>query len=118
MDGIEATKRIRQLEQESGRPPIAIVGYTASVEQSALRRAEEAGMDMILSKPCSIPKLRALIETILLAQDMANADPTGTATQCTNNSDGDGGFYSDQHGMSRPTIRMNHHGGALHVELY
>lgn len=31
MDGIQATKNIRQLEQESGRPPIAIVGYTAGL---------------------------------------------------------------------------------------
>ena len=30
---------------------------------------EAAGMDMILSKPCSIPKLRALISTILLARE-------------------------------------------------
>ncbi|EEH51441.1 uncharacterized protein MICPUCDRAFT_10373, partial [Micromonas pusilla CCMP1545] len=71
MDGIEATRRIRQLEQDTGKPPVAIVGYTASVEQSVLRRAEEVGMDMVLSKPCSIPKLRALIKMILMAHDLA-----------------------------------------------
>jgi CheY-like chemotaxis protein len=31
MVGIETTRRIRQLEAETGRPPILIVGYTASV---------------------------------------------------------------------------------------
>lgn len=65
-------------------------------------------MDMILSKPCSIPKLRALIETILLAQDMADADHTGTVnTQCTTNSAGDHEYHSDQQGLSR--LRLGHH---------
>ena len=34
-------------------------------------------MDMVLSKPCSIPKLRALIKMILMAHDLAN-DSGGT----------------------------------------
>jgi two-component system sensor histidine kinase/response regulator len=35
MDGIEATQRIRQLETETGRPPIPIVGYTVGLAVSS-----------------------------------------------------------------------------------
>jgi len=100
MDGIEATRRIRQLEQDTGKPPVAIVGYTASVEQSVLRRAEEVGMDMVLSKPCSIPKLRALIKMILMAHDLAAHNPSGETlgsdglwnARTTEGGSGDGGW--------------------------
>jgi CheY-like chemotaxis protein len=58
MDGMEATKQIRQLEQEAGRKPSIIIGVTGYTN-----RAEcfAAGMDDFMFKPVTIEQLRSAI---------------------------------------------------------
>jgi CheY-like chemotaxis protein len=58
MDGIEATKQIRQLEQEQGFSKTIIIGVTGYVN-----RAEciAAGMDDFMFKPVTINQLKTII---------------------------------------------------------
>ncbi|ASP40313.1 hybrid sensor histidine kinase/response regulator [Bacterioplanes sanyensis] len=55
MDGIEATRQIRALEQDGHTP---IVALSADVMGEQRRACEEAGMDGYLSKPVRIQELR------------------------------------------------------------
>jgi CheY-like chemotaxis protein/HPt (histidine-containing phosphotransfer) domain-containing protein len=50
MDGLEATRAIRQLEQD-GRRRLPIVAMTANVMPEARERCHAAGMDSFLAKP-------------------------------------------------------------------
>jgi PAS domain S-box-containing protein len=51
MSGIEATRRMRALESEAGRPRTPIIALTASAMAADRRACLEAGMDDHLSKP-------------------------------------------------------------------
>jgi CheY-like chemotaxis protein len=51
MDGIEATRRIRELERQSARSPVPIVALTANGPQVFADRCAPAGMDDHLLKP-------------------------------------------------------------------
>ena len=61
MDGFEATRAIRQWEQEQGRDPVPIVAMTAFALDEDAQRCMEAGADFHLPKPV---KKSALFETI------------------------------------------------------
>lgn len=63
MDGLEATRRIRQLELEQGHEhPVVIVACTANVLESDRERCLEAGMDDFLCKPISLKVLHDAVE--------------------------------------------------------
>jgi signal transduction histidine kinase/ActR/RegA family two-component response regulator len=51
MDGIEATRRIRDLERKSGRTPVPIVALTANGPEVFAERCAPAGMNDHLLKP-------------------------------------------------------------------
>lgn len=63
MDGLEATKKIRQLEQQGRRTPI--VAMTANVFEEDVKKSFEAGMDAHLSKPVDITQMYALLDGII-----------------------------------------------------
>ena len=67
MDGLEATRRIREQEESSGGH-IPIVAMTAYAMSGDRERCLEAGMDGYISKPVS-----------LAALEQAIADPAGAA---------------------------------------
>jgi len=67
MDGLHATRRIRELEGEYGRRPLPIIALTASVLEEDVARTRAAGCNLHLSKPV---KKRLLLDTI------RNAVPT------------------------------------------
>jgi len=70
MNGLEATRAIREQEQGSGhRTPI--IGVTAHALKGDKERCFEAGMDDYLSKPVSPNKLQLKLETWMGAGEMA-----------------------------------------------
>jgi len=65
MDGLEATKAIRNME---GRPDggiIPIVAMTANAFEEDVKKSLEAGMNGHLSKPIDIKKMYALLDMLL-----------------------------------------------------
>jgi two-component system sensor histidine kinase/response regulator len=64
MDGIEATRRIRELELMSGkRTPI--VALTANAMMGTLERCLEAGMEDYLTKPLDISRLQDVLDRFM-----------------------------------------------------
>ena len=61
MDGIEATKCIRQWELESGQERVPIVALTARAFEHDRKRCFSAGMDDFLTKPIRIGLLRSVL---------------------------------------------------------
>ena len=57
MNGIEATKKIRQIEKEKGLNRTTIIALTANSLEGDKERFIEAGMDLYLAKPLDIKKL-------------------------------------------------------------
>lgn len=60
MDGLECTKRIRELEKNTGRhtPIIAVTAYAATSDRTA---CIEAGMDDYISKPFTMDDFRKIL---------------------------------------------------------
>lgn len=61
MDGLEATRSIRQQEQERGLPRCPIVALTANAMPADRKRCLAAGMDDFLSKPITKSALQSVI---------------------------------------------------------
>jgi CheY-like chemotaxis protein len=51
MDGYECTRRIREMENESGQDPVPIVAMTAHVRAVDRSACLEAGMTDFIAKP-------------------------------------------------------------------
>ncbi|MBF0422313.1 MAG: response regulator [Magnetococcales bacterium] len=62
MDGFEATKAIRQLEQESLRPPTPIIALTAHAMKEEGEQIKAAGCNLHLTKPVRKKRLMEAIE--------------------------------------------------------
>ncbi|MEI8257579.1 MAG: ATP-binding protein, partial [Deltaproteobacteria bacterium] len=62
LDGLEATRRIREDEEASGRPRVPIIAMTANAMRGDRERCLEAGMDDYLSKPITLKPLRAALD--------------------------------------------------------
>ena len=65
MDGLEATRRIRELPA-CGRGELPIIAMTANVFQEDIDNCIEAGMDDHLSKPLDIEKVFGILRSYLL----------------------------------------------------
>jgi CheY-like chemotaxis protein len=76
MDGVAATKAIRQREAETGRPRVPIVAVTANAMTHQLAEYTAAGMDDVVAKPIDISRLFAVMERVL---DAADAEPETAA---------------------------------------
>ncbi len=57
MDGLTATRRIREWERENALPPIPIVALTGGVFEHDAQRCFDAGMNDFLAKPLSVNAL-------------------------------------------------------------
>lgn len=64
MDGISATKVIREIEGEGQRTPV--IGVSASVMSDERARYLDAGMDAVVEKPLVTEKLFKTIQSLLL----------------------------------------------------
>jgi CheY-like chemotaxis protein len=61
MDGIEATRRIRSLEQDAGRTRTPVIVITADADFQTQEACRLAGIDALLTKPAPLNKLTAII---------------------------------------------------------
>ena len=71
MDGFEATRQIRLLEQQQNKPPIPIVALTAHAYEHIRNECFDAGMNAHLSKPFSYEQLKKLLQQYASAQSPA-----------------------------------------------
>jgi PAS domain S-box-containing protein len=62
IDGLEVTRRLRRLEENTAAPRHAIVAVTANAQASDREACLTAGMDDYVSKPISATELRRAIE--------------------------------------------------------
>jgi CheY-like chemotaxis protein len=58
MDGLEATRRLRQMQRNGGQPAVPIVALTAHAGDADHSACLAAGMDAVLTKPLSLDALR------------------------------------------------------------
>ena len=72
MDGIEATRRIREWEGDRRHTPI--VALTANAMMGQLERCLEAGMDDYLTKPLDIARLQDVLDTYFGGSSQAMTD--------------------------------------------
>ncbi len=71
MDGITATKRIRELEAEGGRAATPIIALTANVMVEQVQTYLAAGINDVVAKPFEIARLFQAIENCLSPSDEA-----------------------------------------------
>jgi len=72
MDGLEATRRIRDFESRSARRPTKIVAMTANAMMGDRDKCLNAGMDDYLAKPVRPDALQATIERVASAPGKAS----------------------------------------------
>jgi PAS domain S-box-containing protein len=75
LDGLDATRRIREMEQANGRRHTPIVAVTAHALTGDRQRCLDAGMDDYLSKPLEKSAMLALLERISEGRELAVAAP-------------------------------------------
>jgi CheY-like chemotaxis protein len=80
LDGKEATKQIRKIEQETNRKRTPIVGVTGYTDRAS---CIEAGMDDFLFKPVSIEQLRGTVKIWIPESDVPT--PASLAELFANN---------------------------------
>lgn len=68
LDGYEATRKIRNYEQNEGLPGVKIVGLSAHAVLGSQERGLHAGMDDYLVKPLEFEQLSQLVESCLSAK--------------------------------------------------
>jgi PAS domain S-box-containing protein len=88
LDGLAATRLIRQWETEHGRQRTPVIALTASVLEDDVRKAEAAGCDSHLGKPV---KKQTLIDAVRNAAPMPHAlEPTSANAAEPNATDATG----------------------------
>jgi signal transduction histidine kinase/AmiR/NasT family two-component response regulator len=79
MDGLEATRRLRQRERTEGLPRLPVLAMTAHAMAEDRQTCLEAGMDDHVTKPVEPEVLAAAIDHAVLASRSLSADAAGTA---------------------------------------
>ena len=69
LDGLNATANIRAWERAQRRPPIRIIGFTASAFDDEVARCREAGMNDVLTKPIVRAQVEQKLHEYLLGCD-------------------------------------------------
>ena len=73
MDGVAATRTIREAERRTGRDPVRIVALSANAMTHQVQSYLAAGMDLHVPKPIEIPRLRAALEGLGEVRETAAA---------------------------------------------
>ncbi len=66
MDGFEATRKVREMEQSAGQGHIPIVALTARAMSGDRKKCLDAGMDGYVSKPIDRMQLYETIESFFI----------------------------------------------------
>ena len=74
MDGLEATRRIRVLESERGRPRTPILALTANAMHHQVEEYLSAGFDGVVAKPIQVSRLVEAMENALVAGEARHED--------------------------------------------
>jgi PAS domain S-box-containing protein len=69
MDGLEATRQIREWERRMQITPVPIIAVTANAFDSDRQRCLAAGMNDFITKPIAVAELQRLMERWLSRQD-------------------------------------------------
>ena len=69
MDGIEATRAIRAIEEKNLRPRMPIVALTADAMETGKRACREAGMDGFLTKPVDPAELEEMFRMLFPSEE-------------------------------------------------
>jgi CheY-like chemotaxis protein len=72
MDGIEATRAIRAMEERNSRPRMPIVALTADALETGKRACREAGMDGFLTKPVDPAELEEMFLMLFPSEDRSH----------------------------------------------
>ena len=64
MDGVTATREIRQAEARTGRPRTPIIALSANAMVHQVKEYLNAGMDMHVAKPIQLAKLHEALEHV------------------------------------------------------
>jgi len=62
MDGLTATRRLREQELATGQPRVPVIALTGGVFADDAVRCQEAGMDDFLAKPISFDLLKTIVD--------------------------------------------------------
>ncbi|MBP7497564.1 MAG: response regulator [Bacteroidales bacterium] len=65
MDGIEATRKIRQIEKDNNKVKSVIIAMTANCMRDVIDQCLEAGMDTYIKKPVKPVELEKQLREIL-----------------------------------------------------
>ncbi|MEK6215606.1 MAG: response regulator, partial [Boseongicola sp.] len=79
MNGYDATRQIREIEQAQGLDRTPIIGLTANAMQGDREKCLEAGADDYLAKPISTAKLTAMIESWIGSKSKAETSAAASA---------------------------------------
>ncbi|MEE2729697.1 MAG: response regulator [Pseudomonadota bacterium] len=74
LNGFDATRAIREWEQDCGRNPIPIIALTAHIMDEHKERSLECGMNAYLAKPIELSELRDVLIQWQDARDHADSD--------------------------------------------
>ena len=74
MDGLAATKAIREFEAQTGRPRTPIAMMTANTYRDHQQMAETAGTDLFLPKPINAETLLSALEVLLTDPEPATRE--------------------------------------------
>lgn len=108
MDGIEATKRIREAEQSSDRH-VPIIALTAGALEEEKKRALACGMDDFLTKPVDRTKIKSAMDKMLFQTQQRTAEQAHSTTAQRTHFDYDGFFdaFGDDHDVPHELIRIS-----------
>ncbi len=67
LDGLDCTRRWREIESRQGRPRLTVVAMTATIDAGARAECAAAGMDDFLPKPVEQGQLEALLARVVQA---------------------------------------------------